>query len=322
MTAVSIIIPAWNESKTLRATLDAVRRVDYDKESCEVIVVAGGEDNTYGVARDMWGNMTAFQRYVTIIQAGKGTKNAPVQQGLREAQGTIVVLLDADVLVHENWLKSMVDPIELGVCDITIANSEPVRKNWISDFFMINKAFHLDSIVTYPGHSMAFKASIVDNRMSYFFDETIWMLDDYVFQKRMAAEGYRTMFIKEPNVKAHFPSSLKYFWTLQIRWMTASIVMEGIKCKPLTQSIVVVTALITLLPVSRTLFVLSLLFNILYVAKKVGMFARASRLYATKVERVFGFVFLSYLRHIIFLVCHIRYFLGLWEDSYYQGERY
>ena len=53
MTSVSIIIPAWNEAKTISATLEALLGIEYDKKCCEVIVVSGGNDNTYELARKL-----------------------------------------------------------------------------------------------------------------------------------------------------------------------------------------------------------------------------------------------------------------------------
>lgn len=322
MTSVTIIIPAWNEEKVLGATLEALLAVDYDKKQCEVIVVAGGSDNTYEIAQQASTTMEVFQRYVVLRQRRSGTKNAPIQQGLRAVQNEIIVLLDADTLVSKDWLKRMLDPIEQGRCDLTIANPEPIRKNWISDYYMIIKTYFLDTISTYPGHSVAFRASIVENKIDYFFDETIWMGDDYLFERRVSEQGHKTKFIKVANVKTRYPCSLRYFCVIEFRWMMASIHMNGIRYKSLTYNAIIFLALICLIPFSRTLFVFSLLFNTLYVAKKVHMFLTASRRYATRIRYVFGFVVLSYAHHVISFISHIWYFLGLRKDTYYQGERY
>jgi cellulose synthase/poly-beta-1,6-N-acetylglucosamine synthase-like glycosyltransferase len=318
---VSIVIPAWNEEKTLKATLQALLHIDYDKKQCEVIVVAGGSDNTYEIAQQVSTTMEVFQRYVVLLQRRRGTKNAPIQQGLREVQNEIIVLLDADTIVSKDWLKRMLDPIEEGRCDLTIANSEPVKSNWVSDYYVVIKTYYLDSVTTHPGHSIAFRASIVENRPEYFFDENIWMGDDYVFQKRVLEEGHRTMFVKEASVKTHYPCSLRYFVEIECRWAMASIHVDGANYKSLMYNTIVVGALISLVPFSKTLLMLSSLFNVLYVAKKARMFSVASKQYNTRFRRVFGFILLSYLNHIVSLFSYIWHFLGLRRDTYYQGER-
>jgi cellulose synthase/poly-beta-1,6-N-acetylglucosamine synthase-like glycosyltransferase len=320
--SVSIIIPAWNESKTLKATLEALLGIDYDKTRCEIIVIAGGDDNTYEIAQRLSTVIQGFSRYVVVPQSRQKTKNAAIQLGIEEARNDVIILLDADTIVSKDWLKNMVEPIKEGSCDLTIANSEPVKQNWISDYYMVIKTYFFDNIVTYPGHSVGFKADIVEDQIDYFFDDNVWMGDDYVFEKRVLEQGRKTMFIKNAKVKTHFPCSLKYLLEIEFRWMTAFIDMNGVNYRTLTRNVAVIGALVCAVPFSKMLSIFSLLFNALYIAKRVHMFLVASRQYDTKFRRIFGFVVLSYVHHIILFVSHIRCFLGLHRDTYYQGQRY
>jgi len=320
MTPVSIIIPAWNEAKTLRATVQALLGIDYDKRKCEVIVVAGGDDNTYETALELSPTMQGFSKYIALLQRPEG-KNAAIQQGIEEANNPIIVLLDADTLVSPNWLQALVDPIEQGRCDLTIANSEPVKRNWVSDYFMIVKTYFLEDITTYPGHSMAFRADAVGNRVNYFFDATIWMGDDYVLATRMKEAGKKTMFVKNALVKTHFPCSLKNYMNIGTRWLVAFTSMKGISCSTLIKSSVIVGSLATLVPFSTNLFLLSLLLHGFYVGRRALIFMVAARQYRTKTRRILGFVFLSYVNHVLQLFSYVWYLSGMWRDTYYQGQR-
>lgn len=322
MVSVSIIILAWNEATALKATIDALLCIDYEKKRCEVIVVAGGDDNTHEIAEQLLTTMEAFSRYVVIPQRKRGTKNAAIQQGVKEVHNEVIVLLDADTIVTGRWLTSMVAPIEQGICDLTIANSEPIRRNWISDYYMIIKTYFIDRITTYSGHSIAFRADIIQNEVAHFFDEKIWMGDDYVFLKRVGERGYKTTFLRDANVRTHFPCALKYFLKIESRWLTAYINMTGVNYKTLTCNIIVIGALVCAIPFSGILSMFSLLFNTLYIAKRAHIFLVASREYKTKARRILGFVLLSYVHHIILFVSHMRCFLGLYKDTYYQGQRY
>jgi len=321
MIPASIIIPAWNEAKTLEPTLQALLDVDYDKEICEVIVVAGGVDDTYQMAQELSERMEGFGSYVVMPQKPRG-KNSAIQQGLKEATNDIIVLLDADTIVGKHWLRNMVAPIEQGMCDLAIAGSEPLRKNWISDYYMVLKMHFLDSITTYPGHSVAFKANIVKNQIEYFFDRGIWMGDDYLFEKRVSELGHKTMFVDNANVKTHFPTSLQYFFIVEFRWLTAFAKMNGVRYKTLAYNAIVIGSMVSIIPFFRVLVLLSLFFNTLYVGKRAHMFLSASRRYKTRSRRIFGFVMLSYLHHVISFCSYMKYFLGSWKDPYYQGQRY
>jgi cellulose synthase/poly-beta-1,6-N-acetylglucosamine synthase-like glycosyltransferase len=322
MTFVSIIIPAWNEERTLKATLGALLQIDYNKSRCEVIVVAGGDDNTYKIAKSLSQTMESFSGYIVFHQQAAG-KNAAIQQGIKEATNEIIALLDADTIVSTHWLKSMVDPIELGTCDLTIANPEPIEKNWISDYYMLNKTYFLDSISTFSGHSIAFDVSIVENHADYFFDKHVKVGVDYLLAKRFMERGHEIVFSKEALVKTHLPSSLKYFILCELRWLTALINIDGVSCRALGSSVVVVGALVLAIPFSKVLFMFSLLFNTMYIAKRARIVLIASRSYKTSVQGLLGFIALSYTSHVLCLISYAKHFLGLSEKTHlYQGQRY
>jgi cellulose synthase/poly-beta-1,6-N-acetylglucosamine synthase-like glycosyltransferase len=322
MKSVSIIIPAWNEESTLKATLYTLLNIDYDKKKCEVIVVAGGRDKTYEMATSLSHAMEPFLRYVVLRQK-PGGKNAAIQLGFREANNAITVLLDADTIVSQQWLKSMIDPIEQNHCDLTIANPEPARRNWVSDYYMINKNYFLNSITTFSGHSMAFEASIVRNRLEYFFDKDVKVGVDYLLAKRFLEDGRKIMFAEGASVITHVASSFKYFVLTESRWLSAVISIDGVSYRSLACNATVIAALIFVIPVYNTPFILSLLFNTTYVIKKIRMFLVASRRYRTRVTSIPGYIMLSYANHVIGLISYIKYFLGLSKEGYlYQGQRY
>lgn len=321
MTSVSFIIPAWNEERTLKATVEALLCMDYDKKMCEVIVVAGGSDSSYQIALDLTTPMAAFARYVVLRQGPHG-KNAAIQQGIGSATGDITLLLDADTIVSEGCLKAMVAPIEQGACDLTVANPDPITRNWVSDYYMLTKAYLLDSITTFSGHAIAFRTSVVRDRVDYFFDRTVKVGVDYLLAKRFWEDGRKTMLARDARVKTHLASSLRYFVLTELRWLTALIKIDGVNCRTLACNTAVVVALVSAIPFCSPLFVLSVLFNTLYMAKRIRIFLAGSKRHKTNVRNMPGFLLLSYVHHAIGLVCHIKHFLGMSGRSYlYQGQR-
>jgi len=322
MKSVSIIIPAWNEERTLKATLYALLEIDYDKTRCEVIAVAGGSDNTYKIARSLVGPMKPFSRYVVLLQEPAG-KNAAIQLGLNVANNAIIVLLDADTIVSKQWLTSMLHPIAQGKTDLTIANPNPVRKNWVSDYYMITKTYFLHRITTFSGHSMAFKASDVKNRLQYFFDRDVKVGVDYLLAKRFLEQGKKIMFVKDAYVTTHIPSSPKYFVRSESRWQTAFINIDGASYRSLTSNGIIVGALAAMVPLNKTLFIVALLLNTVYVIKRARIFLIGSKLYKSRIRNIFGFIILSYAYHLVGFISYLRYFLGLSEQKYlHQGQRY
>ena len=148
---------------------------------------------------------------------------------------------------------------------------------------------------------------------------------DYLLAKRFSEQGKQVMFSKDASVVTHLPSSLKYFILTELRWLTALISIEGPNYRSLACNITVVGALALILavPVSKIPFLYSLLFNSIYITKRAYLFLIASRQYKTNIRNIFGFVILSYIYHVIGLISHIKYFLGLSKGNYLcQGQRY
>lgn len=322
MALVSIIIPAWNEAKALKSALRGLLGIHYDKKQCEIVLVAGGDDGTYDIAQEAKRDMNCFARCIVIAQHPQG-KNAAIQEGLKQAEGKIIVLLDADTVVSRYWLRNMVNAIDQGRCDLAISNPEPIVKSWVSEYYMIIKACFINSITTYSGNAMAFRASTVENRLDYFFDRATRVGVDYLLARRFHERGLRTMFVRNAHVMTHIPSSLKFFVLTEFRWLTALIRIDGVNYKTLSLNAAVIVAMMLLIPLSKILFWLAVLFHITYVTKRTRMFFIASREYSTSISCLPGFILLSYIYHIIGFICYVTHVVGLSKKSYlYQGERY
>jgi cellulose synthase/poly-beta-1,6-N-acetylglucosamine synthase-like glycosyltransferase len=322
MTPLSIIIPAWNEGRVLERTLQGLAEVDYDKKACEVIVVAGGEDDTLEVARNYSGGIGGFGRYLVVPQRPHG-KNAAIQDGLLRASEEIIVLLDADTLMKRESLKHLVAPLEEGNSDLTIGNPEPEKRTWVSEYYRITKEFFLDQITTYPGNVMALKAELVRSRKDHFFDKTVQVGVDYFLAKKFLEEGLKVEFVKEASVVTCIPSSLRFFLRTETRWLSAYTKIEGFKYKPFFVNLCIAAGLLCLAPFSKWLFMGAVMLNSMFLYKRSRIFVEVLKKEGTIVKYLPGFLLLSYAYHLVGLVARCGHLLGLDKNLWlYQGERH
>src|SRR5207302_5709497 len=92
---ISVVIPAHNEERYLRKTLEALHRQNYGWY--EVIVVANGcTDHTAEVARNR------CHRLIVLSQKSLGVSR---NLGARMARGELLVFLDADTLLEPMTLR-------------------------------------------------------------------------------------------------------------------------------------------------------------------------------------------------------------------------
>ncbi len=100
--AISIIVPAYNEEKNIKRTLDSV--VDSDYPAKEIIVVDDGStDLTYSIASQYMHSHKNCK--ITVMRKKNGGKVSAINYALRFAVGEIVIVIDADSIIQRNTLK-------------------------------------------------------------------------------------------------------------------------------------------------------------------------------------------------------------------------
>jgi glucosyl-3-phosphoglycerate synthase len=107
---VSVIIPAYNEEKTVSHVVKVVKSLNYIKEV--IVVDDGSSDQTARVALDAG---------ATVINHMKNRgKGAAIKTGFKSSKGDIVVFLDADLHnLTKNQVDNIIQPIMSGEADIT-----------------------------------------------------------------------------------------------------------------------------------------------------------------------------------------------------------
>lgn len=108
---ISVIIPAFNESERIAATLAAVQKLAHIDQI--VVVDDGSTDNTAEVADTAGADVVLRQK-----NSGKGSA---IQHGLKICTGEIILLLDADLGETAAEAAKLLPPVISGVADMTIA---------------------------------------------------------------------------------------------------------------------------------------------------------------------------------------------------------
>ena len=99
---VSVIVPAYNEEKVIVRTIKSLLASDYDK--FEIIIVDdGSSDGTDMVVRESFGS----EPRVRLFKVRNGGKAEALNFGLRQAQGDIIIGLDADTLFERETIAAL-----------------------------------------------------------------------------------------------------------------------------------------------------------------------------------------------------------------------
>jgi glycosyltransferase involved in cell wall biosynthesis len=113
MKKITIIIPVYNEVKTILPILDLVRAVNLDLEK-EIIVI---DDKSTDGTREILANL-AFPGLRVIFQPVNKGKGSAVRAGFAESTGDIIVIQDADLEYRPNDYPKLLAPILAGHADV------------------------------------------------------------------------------------------------------------------------------------------------------------------------------------------------------------
>ena len=127
MTKLSIIIPVYNEEKTLPVLVSAVEKVELPFEK-ELIFV---DDFSSDGSRDILLNYKDKHK-VIFLDKNQG-KGAAVKRGFQEATGDIVLIQDADLEYNPEEYPDLIKPILDGTADVVYGSrflkSEKTKDN-------------------------------------------------------------------------------------------------------------------------------------------------------------------------------------------------
>jgi glycosyltransferase involved in cell wall biosynthesis len=109
---VSVIIPVFNEQKTIR---EIINRVLTTGMAWEIIIVDDGSTDGTRKILDECGNQIPIRVIYHDVNKGKG---AAVRSGINQATGEVMLIQDADLEYDPRDYPTLVRPIQEGIADV------------------------------------------------------------------------------------------------------------------------------------------------------------------------------------------------------------
>ena len=198
---VSLIIPAHNEAKILKAKLENSLALDYPREKLEIVVASdGSSDATVPIAR-------AFEaRGVAVLDFERRRGKASVlNDAVAHATGEVLCLCDANVMFAPDALRRLVDRLGDGhvgaaTGQVRIASDESNFGHGESAYYNLER--RLQSAESQLGSLMGVDGGMyVVRRELYRPLPADTILDDFVISMQVIRQGYRVVY--EPRAIAH-----------------------------------------------------------------------------------------------------------------------
>ncbi len=228
---VSILIPVWNEEKTVASTLNSIIEMKKKyKGKFEVIVI---DNNSTDKSQQIVKEYCKKYDFIRLVfEKEKQGKSFAVNRGINEARNELVVTIDADSFPHPDSLNSIIgyfDDPTVGAVATKLRVRNP--KNFVekfqnieyfySNFYMLSLNF-LEAIFVTRGPLSVFRKSILQ-KIGGFVDAKITPTEDMEITFRIRKEGYRVEVSKDAVVETKCMSSYKALFKQRLRWNTGTI---------------------------------------------------------------------------------------------------
>ncbi len=153
---ISVIIPAYNEIKTIQEILKRVKDVKISKEI--IVIDDGSPDGT----REYLRNLKDKEIRILLHEKNKG-KSSAVRTGIKEAKGDITIIQDADLEYDPRDYIKLIKPIQEKKYKVVYGTRFPVIKKM---FGLTYKFFLANRILTIMANTL-YNAKITDEPTCY-----------------------------------------------------------------------------------------------------------------------------------------------------------
>lgn len=117
---VSIVIPCYNEEKTLATCVKSVIQALGQFAELEIIIVDDcSKDNSFNIAQQLRQSHPFISVYQHTVNQGKG---AALRTGFQNATGDFVAVQDADLEYDPNDLRKLLKPLHEGRADVVLGS--------------------------------------------------------------------------------------------------------------------------------------------------------------------------------------------------------
>lgn len=209
---VTIVVTVYNAEQTIGRCLDSVTKLEYPKEKLQVIVVDDGStDNSLNIVKEY---------DVNLIRKNHGGYPSAMNSGIRSAHGSIIVIIDSDIIVTEDWLFKVLEEFvdsKVGIVGGYVATIE-TKSFWsrlagyeIEDRYDKIRSKYVDYVST---TCTAYRKEVFND--VGLFDERLRRDSDEDFVHRAFRAGWKIVLRKDAVCFHEWKSSFKSYFKQQL----------------------------------------------------------------------------------------------------------
>lgn len=200
---VSVIIAAFNESKSIGNKIDNILTLDYPRDRFEVVIASdGSDDGTNEIVRSY------EEKGIRLLSLPRQGKAGALNAAVAASKGEILVFSDANSMYKSDAIRALVRPFADPTIGGVAGNQSYVKKNRTNiDNVGERSYWNFDRIMkkfqSRAGNTISATGAIYAIRRSLFQTVPEGVTDDFVTSTSVIAQGYRLIFA--PDAVAYEP---------------------------------------------------------------------------------------------------------------------
>ena len=223
---VDIIVPVFNEEKTIAKTLNSLLALDYPKEKYNIFAINDGSTD---------GTLDALQKFsdkknIIVLSKENGGKHTALNLGISTSKAEFVGCLDADSFVDREALKLLVQRFRnenvMAVTPSVVIDdaNNIIRKTQKAEYQygnFVRKAFcAIGAIHIAPGPFSFYRKSVFEKVGMY---RKAHNTEDMEMAMRLQKHGYKI--VNEPKALVYTvgPNTVKKLYKQRVRWVSGFI---------------------------------------------------------------------------------------------------
>jgi cellulose synthase/poly-beta-1,6-N-acetylglucosamine synthase-like glycosyltransferase len=237
---VAIVVPLFNEGRSIYDTIESLLALDYPREKLSVTVVDDcSTDDSYDWA------CQAAARYPDNVRVLRNPHNMGKRKGInhavRESDAEIIVSVDSDVIVDPAAVRELVARFTApdiaavgGRVHVTNAN-----ENWLSRMQTIKYFFgqellknlerSMHSVMCLSGCLTAYRRHVLLELEPILEDRNVFGVsikygEDRFLTRQIVKAGYRTLLTMDAFCYTKAPTTLTGYFNQQLRWKRSNII--------------------------------------------------------------------------------------------------
>lgn len=220
--SVTVIVPCWNEERTISKTVNSLLKLDYPKDKLSIFLIDdGSKDNTWNIMQNF-----INESQIKLFKKENGGKHTAVNLGIENSTNEFVGCLDADSFVHPEALKRIMtyfdNPETMAVAPSIIVfepknliqRIQKIEYNWqvfLKKMLGLNNAIHVT-----PGPLSIYRREIFA-KIGMF--RKAHNTEDMEIAYRMQSHHMKIEHANDAYVYTVAPDTVKKLYKQRLRWI-------------------------------------------------------------------------------------------------------